>query len=256
MINFQAFFTMGSVQLGSLCVRIKSVGSDISSGDSVAVIFADPTTKELDYLFGNRNLTKYVLRLLSDPPASVGTGSSTPSNNCENGFLNSLDYIASHLRAELANRGGNLDIAPVKPEIKIEESLDSLLNGNAAADSADLFNGDNGRLADDVDPDAEDDYLLRDDEGLLDDEEEDEDEAAPKRTSRSRRTKRPRREARRTTRARLKECDPDSTEGEEAQSEKKHWPYVKVRRFRIQCCRTARDKRDIPDKAGHILQCG
>jgi hypothetical protein len=209
---------MGAVQLGSLCVRIKASSPGSSSVD-VAVIFADPTNQELDYLFGNKNLTRYVLRLLSDQPLT--------DNSKQAGFLDSLDYIASHLKAELANRSGcsgNLDIAPVKDEIKMEESLDSLLNGTSAA-SAGLLNGGLDEAVDNVDDDDED-YLLRNDEGLLD---EEEDEVAEKRVARSRRTKRPRRAARRT-RTRLKEDDEDpDVEMEEAQADKKHWPYIKVR---------------------------
>ena len=129
---------MGAVsQFSGLCVRIQGAGS---GGSDVAVIFAEPSSKELDYLFGNRNLTRYVLRLLAIPPTPVPppqtADSSTnsdvngPSSAAakDNGFLDSLDYIASHLKNEMLAEG-NLDIAAVKEEIKVEESLEALLLG-------------------------------------------------------------------------------------------------------------------------------
>ena len=117
-LNFR-FSALASISLSSGNNRgnISTAGG----GDiEVAVIFAEPTAQELDYLFGNKNLTRYVLRLLSESLSAVRPVTDTlVLSGEENGFLDSLDYI-SHLKAELA-AGGNLDVAAVKDEIKVNK---------------------------------------------------------------------------------------------------------------------------------------
>ena len=246
-MNFQTT-AMGAPQLGSLCVRIRACCGLKNSDIDVAVIFADPTAQELDYLFGNRNLTKYVLRHLTDWPAAATTNDKQHqrSGNDENGFLDSLDYIASHLKAELANGGGNLNIATVKDEIKTEESLDTLLGEPVTTEQ--LFNGTNGclDLAGDEEEEEEEEFLLRDDghvdEDDCDTEEEEDDgddydddvveEKRIKRTTDRRSSRRLTRRVTKRPKARLKERESD-TELDDVLPDKKYWPYVKVRNLRF-----------------------
>jgi hypothetical protein len=235
-------YAMGSAQLASLSVHIKG-SSGIGGGGSiggggdieVAVIFAEPTAQELDYLFGNKNLTRYVLQLISNSgflpavrqvlPDSTGTASLFSGE--ENGFLDSLDYI-SHLKAELA-AGGNLDIAAVKDEIKIEDIPEALL---APASLPTTTNGAVVSAEDDRRDDSieEDDYI-DEDFVIPDSDRSDHEDNRKRRRTRTRRLTRGR-EAKRSV-ARLKERAAGSDteqEGEEGgmQADKKIWPYVKV----------------------------
>jgi hypothetical protein len=235
---------MGSAQLASLSVRIKG-SSGIGGGGSgiggigggggdieVAVIFAEPTAQELDYLFGNKNLTRYVLQLISNsglllPPAvrpilPDSTGPSSLFSGEENGFLDSLDYI-SHLKAELA-AGGNLDIAAVKDEIKVEDIPEALL----APASLPTTNGAVVSEGDNRDDNMEDDYI--DEDFVIPDSDRSDHEDNRKRRTRTRRLTR----GREAKRSRLKEraagsdTEQEGEEGGVIQADKKIWPYVKV----------------------------
>jgi hypothetical protein len=231
---------MGSAQLASLSVRIKGssgTGGGGSGGDiEVAVIFAEPTAQELDYLFGNKNLTRYVLQLISNAglllPAAVrpvlpdSTGPASLFSGEENGFLDSLDYI-SHLKAELA-AGGNLDIAAVKDEIKMEDIPEALLA------PASLLHTTNGAAVVSAEDDRRDDNMEEDDyidEDFVipDSDRSDHEDNRKRRGTRTRRLTR----GREAKRSRLKERAAGSDteqEGEEGgvQADKKIWPYVKV----------------------------
>jgi hypothetical protein len=237
---------MGSAQLASLCVRIKGRGG-IGGGGSgiggiggggdieVAVIFAEPTAQELDYLFGNKNLTRYVLQLISNsglllPPAvrpvlPDNTGAAALFSGEENGFLDSLDYI-SHLKAELA-AGGNLDIAAVKDEIKMEDIPEALLApASLPTTNGAVVSAEDDRRDDNME---DDDYI--DEDFVIPDSDRSDHEDSRKRKTRTRRLTRGR-EAKRSA-ARLKERAAGSDteqEGEEGgvQADKKIWPYVKV----------------------------
>jgi hypothetical protein len=235
---------MGSAQLASLSVRIKGSsgigggGSGIGGGGGdieVAVIFAEPTAQELDFLFGNKNLTRYVLQLISNSglllPAGVrpvlpeSTGAASLFSGEENGFLDSLDYI-SHLKAELA-AGGNLDIAAVKDEIKMEDIPEALLAPASLPTTNGAVVSENDRRDDNME---EDDYI-DEDFVIPDSDRSDHEDNRKRRRTRTRRLTRGR-EAKRSV-ARLKERTAGSDteqEGEEGgvQADKKIWPYVKV----------------------------
>jgi hypothetical protein len=235
---------MGSAQLASLSVRIKGssgiggggsgIGIGVGGGDiEVAVIFAEPTAQELDYLFGNKNLTRYVLQLISNsglflPPAvrpvlPENTGASSLFSGEENGFLDSLDYI-SHLKAELA-AGGNLDIAAVKDEIKMEDIPEALLApASLPTTNGAVVSAEDDRRDDNME---DDDYI--DEDFVIPDSDRSDHEDNRKRRTRTRRLTR----GREAKRSRLKERAAGSDteqEGEEGgvQADKKIWPYVKV----------------------------
>jgi hypothetical protein len=232
---------MGSAQLASLSVRIKGssgIGGGIGIGGGggdieVAVIFAEPTAQELDYLFGNKNLTRYVLQLISNSglllPASVrpvlpdNNGQSALFSGEENGFLDSLDYI-SHLKAELA-AGGNLDIAAVKDEIKMEDIPEALLAPASLPTTNGAVVSEDDRRDDNIE---EDDYI--DEDFVIPDSDRSDHEDNRKRRTRTRRLTR----GREAKRSRLKEraagsdTEQEGEEGGAIQADKKIWPYVKV----------------------------